>query len=279
MEIGTIVSSQSSPCPTKIDFVITKGIVRKGQFIEIPFQDGLLIALVNDVLKTNHYFERPDAVKEFEHNIGNLENHFPVKEWEFLVGSAQPLAVLKDNLLSRPSFPPSPGERVFSAKETTLTRFLSLDKKGLNLGNIQFHSLPLTANLDRLLKKHLAILALSGAGKSYLVSVLLEELMDREKEQGRIAVIVIDPHGEYRNFAEPLTEKAKKQKRKDYSKFSRLVLGENIRISNLLILTTIQNLLNHCHLKSLLKVLHLENLYSLILFFQYFLSKYFLTYY
>ncbi len=232
MEIGTIVSTSLSPTPTRIDFVITSGIVRKGQFVEIPYNDGLLIALVNDVLKTNHYFERPEAVKEFEHNISSLETHFPVSEWEFLIGSAQPLAVLKDNSLLRPSFPPSPGSRVFVAKKETIQRFLSLDPDGLNLGTIQFHDIPLKANLDRLLKKHLAILALSGAGKSYLVSVLLEELLERTKNQGRIATIVIDPHGEYRNFAEPLSKEALKQGRKDYSSKTRLVEAKDIRIAS-----------------------------------------------
>ncbi len=160
-----------------------------------------------------------------------MENHFPIKEWEFLIGSAQPLAVLSEDSLLRPSFPPSPGERVFVAKNETLKKFLSLDSQGLNLGSIQFHDLPLQANIDRLLKKHLAILALSGAGKSYLVSVLLEELLSRSPSQGRIATIIIDPHGEYKNFAESLTSQAKKENRKDFSPLTRLVLSKDIRIA------------------------------------------------
>jgi hypothetical protein len=38
---------------------------------------------------------------------------------------------------------------------------------------------------------------MSGAGKSYFVSVLLEELLVRTKEQGRLSVVVVDVHGEY----------------------------------------------------------------------------------
>ena len=47
---------------------------------------------------------------------------------------------------------------------------------------------------------HLAILAISGAGKSFLTSVLLEELLDRIDDLGKPSIIVIDPHGEYTGF-------------------------------------------------------------------------------
>ncbi len=38
---------------------------------------------------------------------------------------------------------------------------------------------------------------MSGAGKSYFISVLLEEILSRKKEQGRLSVVVVDVHGEY----------------------------------------------------------------------------------
>jgi len=52
------------------------------------------------------------------------------------------------------------------------------------------------------LQKHLAILAMSGAGKSYSVSVLLEELLELPKEHS-IGIVLFDVHGEYKSFAEP----------------------------------------------------------------------------
>jgi len=57
-------------------------------------------------------------------------------------------------------------------------------------------------NTTRLLQKHMAILAISGAGKSFLSSVLIEELLKRKPEQGQLAIIVLDTHGEYTSFAE-----------------------------------------------------------------------------
>ncbi len=46
---------------------------------------------------------------------------------------------------------------------------------------------------------HLAILASTGSGKSYLAGVLLEELM---MPHNRAAVLVVDPHGEYGTLQE-----------------------------------------------------------------------------
>ena len=74
-----------------------------------------------------------------------------------------------------------------------------------------YHDIDVRLNPTKLLQKHLAILAISGAGKSYFTSVLLEELLNRNPEKGQIATIIIDPHGEYSGFIEDpkFTGKAK----------------------------------------------------------------------
>ncbi|MCH7902542.1 ATP-binding protein, partial [archaeon] len=69
-------------------------------------------------------------------------------------------------------------------------------------------------------------LAMSGAGKSYLISVLLEELLQRKKEDGRLAVILMDVHGEYRSFAEP----TKDAKYKDFSSNTKYLKASEIKI-------------------------------------------------
>jgi DNA helicase HerA-like ATPase len=54
-------------------------------------------------------------------------------------------------------------------------------------------------DVKELVSTHLAIIASTGAGKSYLASVILEELM---KPYNRAAVLVVDPHGEYGTLQE-----------------------------------------------------------------------------
>jgi hypothetical protein len=71
---------------------------------------------------------------------------------------------------------------------------------GLTVGNIASTSgIPATLDLDRLVSRHCAVVGSTGAGKSNLVSVILEGLAAPEFPSAR--VLVIDPHGEYGSVA------------------------------------------------------------------------------
>jgi uncharacterized protein len=226
-EIGTIVSNNESPSPSSLDFVVSKGKIHRGQFVEIDYSEGKMIALVVNLMKSNRYFERSEAVKEFESQGRKLFDSFPTEEWEYLVAKTRPLGVYsKEGLLKRPTFPPSPGEKVFIPDEIILEKFLGFDKEnGLHLGLVPFHDFPVKLNLTKLLQKHLAIMSLSGGGKSICTSVILEEILSRKKESGRIASIVLDVHGEYTSFA------LKPEKgEKDYSTKTRIINGRDFKI-------------------------------------------------
>ncbi|MCD6478671.1 MAG: ATP-binding protein [Candidatus Diapherotrites archaeon] len=223
--VGTVISTASSPSPANVDFVVTKGIVHRGQFVEIEHAEGTMLALITNVIKTNKYFERADSVKEFEARGNAIFEQFPTAEWEYIVANTRPLGIFTASGVKRPSTPPSPGTKVRLASTELLRKFYRFDDNGLHLGKVEFHDLDVKLNLTRLLKKHLAVLSISGAGKSYAVSCLIEELLDRKKEHGRIACVVFDPHGEYSSFAEPA-----KRGYADYSDKTLLVKGNNIRI-------------------------------------------------
>ncbi|MFH0906188.1 MAG: ATP-binding protein [archaeon] len=202
-EIGTVISTLDSPSTTKVNFVCTNKKVHKGSYIQIDYEEGSLIGLVSDVFKTNRYFENSDSVKEFEDNNVNILEKFPTSEWEFLQGVIKPLGILsKENKFSRSTYPVSPGQKVYLADNDVLFKFLHLDKNGLYLGDIDYPCTEVKLNFNRLLQKHFAILAQSGAGKSYLTSVIIEELLDRSKELGRVGILLFDTHGEYTSFAE-----------------------------------------------------------------------------
>ncbi|MBR9681326.1 MAG: ATP-binding protein [Candidatus Altiarchaeota archaeon] len=200
MNIGKVISTQDSPSPSFFAFAIARGgKVHKDQFVQVKTEEGTLFALVDNIIKTNRYYARPETVVDAE----NLEGLFPVAEWEFLVGNATPLGVMKEGLTRRPTLPPSPGAVVEKIDSAALGKFLGFRQRGgINLGEIVHHNLPVNLSLTKMFQKHVAILAMSGAGKSYLTSVLLEELLSRKKEQGRVASVIFDVHGEYVSFAE-----------------------------------------------------------------------------
>ena len=94
-----------------------------------------------------------------------------------------------------------------------------MDEGGLNLGEVLNYDLKSKLNLTKMFQKHLAILAMSGSGKSYGCSVILEELLNRQK--GKIGIVLIDNHGEYTGF----------NKDKKYSERVKLIDAEKIKIS------------------------------------------------
>ena len=205
-EIGTVISSVEGPTSDEFCFVIKEDTnkipVRKGQFIQLQTEEGLLIARVNEVMKTNRFFMRAESVREYERSGRTLPEFFPTERWEYLVGYATALGIFSDGLQKRVSFPPSPGLAVGLVEDKVLFDFLGLDEKGLNIGKVEFHDLQTKLNLTKLFQKHCSILAQTGAGKSYLMSCIIEEILDRDERFGKPAVIVIDPHGEYIGFAE-----------------------------------------------------------------------------
>lgn len=100
-----------------------------------------------------------------------------------------------------PRIPPNPGDPVFLASSETLSSVLSPRRTG-DLGSAHIGSLltraanevPVVLSIKDVVSTHLAILASTGAGKSYTAGVLVEELM---MPHNRAAVLIVDPHGEY----------------------------------------------------------------------------------
>jgi hypothetical protein len=213
-EIGTVVATPDGPSITRFQFVLEDGTrdeisesARWGQFVCTGTIEGLVIGVIDDIRASNEYFENAQTVKEYSKQGVPLQNIFPSKNWEMTLAAVRVLCVHYQAGEGRPvfdrcAFPPSPGAKVFLVDQDILVPFLGLDlATGVFLGSIRYQDVPAQLNLGRLLQKHLAVLAISGAGKSYFVTVLVEELLKRDTPGGRPAVVVFDVHGEYVGLA------------------------------------------------------------------------------
>jgi hypothetical protein len=196
--LGVVIAREDSPSTSEFFFVVKDREAKKGQYVQLAVNAGSLFGYVSEVYKSNRYFERPESVAEFERGSGM--SNFPSGSWENTVALVKILGVFNKGF-ERAFSPPSPGTDVFEADAGSLKTFLGFDESGMDIGRIEHHDLPARISMTRLLQKHFAILAMSGAGKSHLSSVLLEEILSRKKEDGRIAVVVVDIHGEYIGFA------------------------------------------------------------------------------
>ncbi len=87
----------------------------------------------------------------------------------------------------------NPGKTVFIAPDDVLAKFYSFpEEEGLHLGELITRAdVPVSLSVKGF-RRHLAIIAQTGAGKSYTAGVLIEELIRKGA-----TVIVIDPHADY----------------------------------------------------------------------------------
>jgi hypothetical protein len=105
-----------------------------------------------------------------------------------------------------PRIPPKPGQAVYLASNELLAKVLSPKNLGeigaAHLGSLLTRNVgevPVVLSIKDVVATHLAILASTGAGKSYTASVLIEELL---RPNNRAAILVVDPHGEYNTLKE-----------------------------------------------------------------------------
>ncbi len=104
-----------------------------------------------------------------------------------------------------PRIPPQPGDPVYIASSETLAKMLS-PRTAAQTGSAHIGSLltrdpgevPVVLSVRDVVSTHLAILASTGAGKSYTAGVIVEELL---QSYNRAAVLIVDPHSEYHTMS------------------------------------------------------------------------------
>jgi hypothetical protein len=131
-----------------------------------------------------------------------------------------------------PRVPPSGGSPIYIADDELLTLVLSKRKQGergsAHLGSLLSRApgaVPLALDVRGFTSTHLAIIASTGSGKSYLAGVLLEELM---MPYNRAAVLIIDPHGEYSTLQGMMNLSAFREE--DYKPRVRVFQPDSLRI-------------------------------------------------
>ncbi len=200
--IGTVVTVPEPPTQSKFYFVADpewgQHVIKVGLYVIIEDENHTIMATIETVQKSNRYFSNAESVFNYEKTGMGINSLFPIDQWEFLICECNVLGSLDREGLHRASRPISPGAKVKMAPNYLLSAFLGLNQKtGLYLGDIPHHGLEAKFDISRLLQKHLAILSISGGGKSYTTKVLIEELLRRSPQQGRPAVVIFDVHGEY----------------------------------------------------------------------------------
>ncbi|MFX1311276.1 MAG: ATP-binding protein [Promethearchaeota archaeon] len=232
LKVGTVFNYLQLPDVSNFPFVINRredGIfVQKGLFVYTKSVEGYLIGIIEKIILLNEYFTDALTIKAYNHNHPNiLKGLFPSDDFEFAIAIVKCLGVIRFNeknkneidRIQRMTYPANPGREVYIVEEAVLNKFLGFDTEfGLNLGNVKVTHGEAKINMNRLLNKHFAILSISGGGKSYLTSIIIEEMLTRKEESGTPAIILFDVHGEY-SYLQNISELKNKVKIFDISYF------------------------------------------------------------
>ncbi len=198
--LGTVVATQDGPTPLEFDFVISELTAREtiesGTFVQIEQKDELIIGVIQTLRRTNRYFSSTDMIHGSSLGM-SVQSIYPSERWDYLIAKVKILGAYKNNMKFRSTKPVLPGSKVLYVKDKILRQFLGIDVDGLKIGKIRQSKIDANINIDRMLQKHLAILSISGGGKSYTTSVVIEEILRRHPSKGRPALVLFDVHGEY----------------------------------------------------------------------------------
>jgi len=138
---------------------------------------------------------------EFE-RAGELGPSDEASVHQSLLGVARIVGYRDDQgVVKCPTVPFRPGARVYRAEESLIAEVLGLKRRpnsGAYVGLLRNHNLRVELDINQLVQRHVSVLAKTGGGKSYLLGVLVEELL-----RHKVTCVIIDPHGEYGSLRAP----------------------------------------------------------------------------
>ena len=195
MEIGQVIGATTL---RGFRFVIKKGMekyVKRDEFVTTKeaVTGNEILGIIKEITISNELL--PD---EFGRDL-RLDDIILI-EGEYPVPTVKILGYEHGNGLELPRYGIKPGSPVRLARNETLKRILKQDEeKSALIGALSAReSVPVYLSINDLVSRHCAILAMTGAGKSYTVGVLVEELL---KKNG--SIVIFDPHGEYKCIKTP----------------------------------------------------------------------------
>ena len=163
-----------------------------GEYVTVEYDDKKVLGMVESLVRGN------DALNIDLHDVGAIQTIARMGKKDYYIkGKVKLLGDVYDNL-RLPRSPALPGTPINLADKEILKEVFDV-KYPLRLGTLVNQSdVEVNVEANPILNRHLAILAMTGAGKSNTVSVLIDQLLGYN-----VPVFVFDMHGEYRDAEFP----------------------------------------------------------------------------
>lgn len=192
--IGAVLSKTT---PSEFQFIIDieqteNRPVELGEYVGFSLFGRPAIGVVSDIERINE--EIIDSLANSPASINRMRELAMEPGAEKLVATVKVQGYVESNgTVIRPRYPPLPGTPVFRDPNEEL--IAAMGQGQIEIGNLLANpEVPVTLNVQNLLSRHFSVLAVTGAGKSYTVAVVLQEIMERFPYA---SIVVIDPHADY----------------------------------------------------------------------------------
>jgi DNA helicase HerA-like ATPase len=178
---------------------------RFGEFLIVRNRDGdEVLGLLKSMRNINWLMDAGRGSYDYVEKTVNVFSKGVLDKSEEILATAKVLGVLRRHdgeFLPRPApnrVPIKPGEKVYLARDEDLARIFS--NGHIRLGRlIARKNIEVKLDANRLVSRHFAVLAVTGAGKSNTIAVLSKEMVSNVNA----TVVLLDPHGEYQRLSWP----------------------------------------------------------------------------
>ncbi len=155
---------------------------------DLDFKDVEVLAQVTRIANYSDILGERLSLQELETIISRYSGNTKV------YGEAKILGYISEKgEVIMPRSAAIPGQEIFVAPTETLERFFAKDvKAGINVGNLITRDEVRVVIDPNGFRKHVAIIAQTGAGKSYLVGLILKRLLPLGA-----TIIIFDPNSAY----------------------------------------------------------------------------------
>lgn len=180
--IGRCIGETS---PTRVSFV-SKESPSVGEYVYLKYADKTVLGMIDSLFRGNTNFGEdtlnPETIEKILTFGGDIDHY--IKGEITILGD-------KDNM-QIPKIPAAPGTIVYKADSELLLKVFEKDNS-IKIGTLVSESrVPVKIDVNKMVSRHLAILAMTGAGKSNTTSIIIDRLLEVNG-----TILVFDMHGEY----------------------------------------------------------------------------------
>ena len=188
MVVGICVGETSL---TEVTFISDK-MPKVGEYVTIEYDGKKVLGMIENLIRGN------DALNVDINDFKAIQKISSIGvDDNYIRGKVKILGDVNDDL-KLPRTPVLPGTEIKLADSEILKEIFKV-KNPLKLGCLVNQSdVEVNVDANPILSRHLAILAMTGAGKSNTVSVLIDQLLGYS-----IPIFVFDMHGEYKDAEFP----------------------------------------------------------------------------